>query len=226
MNELIENQNLGRTVLRGKSNITFRGCDFSKSQKTAGLELYDCSQIIIDDCIFYDLDKGIVLSNCQDVWIGNSNFSELHTDGIHFISTRDLIITNNNFEDFTPSPTTHPDAIQGRSIPTLPRCDNIVIEHNRIYDDCQGLFLGNKWRNGISDGGFGKVTLNNNYIFVSYANGISVNQCQDLIMNDNLVRTIVGSVNKASINLKNIGNLTSNGLNIAEAYNGKKETRI
>jgi len=70
---------------------------------------------------------------------------------------------------------------------------DIVIRGNVMEGEMQGIFLGNHVRKGVDDGGFDRITIENNEVTVSFPQGIGLFDARDSVVRNNTVRTIPGS---------------------------------
>jgi hypothetical protein len=79
----------------------------------------------------------------------------------------------------------HPDCIQLWSRPTSQPTSDIVIRHNSVVGNTQGISVFDH-----AEGGFDRITIEDNDVNVSYPPGITLNNSRDSIVRRNHVRTL------------------------------------
>jgi hypothetical protein len=126
----------------------------------------------------------------------------MRSDGIQVGEGRNGLIEENDCAETRIRDVEHPDCIQLWSRPTSPPTADIVIRRNRAKGTMQGVFLGNHVREGVNDGGFDRILIEDNVLDVGYPNGIALHEGRDSIVRNNKVTTFPGSRWRASINLK------------------------
>ncbi len=149
--------------------------------------------------------RGMVINRSEAVGVFGNRLSGLRTDGINAAESRKIVIEGNSCSNFNPilpvydeagnlvKDGDHPDCIQLWSRPTTAPTADIVIRGNSMTGYMQGIFLGNHIRDGVDDGGFDRVTIENNYMDISFPNGIVVGAGRVVRIVGNQVMTIDGS---------------------------------
>ncbi|MDX2210566.1 MAG: right-handed parallel beta-helix repeat-containing protein [Sphingopyxis sp.] len=149
--------------------------------------------------------RGLVINRSEAVGVFGNRLSGLRTDGINAAESRKIVIEGNSCSNFNPilpvydaagnlvKDGDHPDCIQLWSRPTTAPTADIVIRGNSMTGYMQGIFLGNHIRDGVDDGGFDRVTIENNYMDISFPNGIVVGAGRVVRIVGNQVMTIDGS---------------------------------
>lgn len=151
---------------------------------------------------FRGFKTGIVLSKVDGFTMRANVFRAMRSDGIQIGEGRRGLIEDNDCGATRIRDIEHPDCIQLWSRPTSPPTADIVIRRNRAVGTMQGVFLGNKVREGVDDGGFDRITIEDNILDVGYPNGIAIEDGRNSVVRNNKVTTIAGARWRASINLK------------------------
>jgi hypothetical protein len=169
---------------------------------------------------FRGFKSAIVLSKVADFKLVSNQFRAMRSDGIQAGESRRGLIEDNDCADTRIRDQEHPDCIQLWSRPTAPPTADIVIRGNRAVGTMQGAFLGNHVRDGVDDGGFDRILIENNVFDVGYPNGISISDGRNSIVRNNKVTTFAGARWRASINVRGVGASTVCG-NSVKAAAGK-----
>ncbi len=148
---------------------------------------------------FLGLKNGIVLSRVEGFKIAQNQFSAMRSDGINVAESQKGLIDGNICGATRIRDAEHPDCIQMWSRPTSPPTADIVIRGNRAEGMTQGIGLFNHVRDGVDDGGFDRITVEDNDLTVGFPQGISLNSGRASIVRNNRVRTLPGSKYRASI---------------------------
>jgi hypothetical protein len=100
------------------------------------------------------------------------------------------------------------------SRPTAPPVADVIIRRNRIEGDTQGIGLHNHVRDGVDDGGFDRILIEDNIINVSRTNAIDLANGRESIIRNNKVTTLPGAKGRASIHARE-GSVTMCGNSVA-----------
>jgi hypothetical protein len=165
-----------------------------------GIFVARSADITIEGGEFSGFKTGIVLSKVDGFSLTRNRFAHMRSDGIQVGEGRRGLIEANVCGETRIRDQEHPDCIQLWSRPTSPPTADIVIRGNRAHGKMQGIFMGNHIRNGIDDGGFDRILIENNELTVGYPQGIALGTGRDSIVRNNRVSTLDGSQWRASIN--------------------------
>ena len=179
-------------AIDGVSGLTWRGGTFDGGNTVPYAFIGKASHRLVIDGLHISryVRNGIGLGTVTDVRIVNNKFTDMGSDGIDLAQSQRAVIDNNSCSAFVVVPKAHPDCIQLWS-----RNGNIVaditITNNTAIGDMQGISMFNHVRNGVDDGGFDRITVNNNHIKVMQWNGIAMTSCRDCSARDNRVDTLL-----------------------------------
>jgi hypothetical protein len=154
---------------------------------------------------FKGFKSGVVLNRVDDFKLVSNQFRAMRSDGIQVGEGHRGLIEDNDCADTRIRDVEHPDCIQLWSRPTSPATADIVIRRNRAVGTMQGAFLGNHVRDGVDDGGFDRILIEDNVFEVGYPNGISITNGRNSIVRNNKVTTLAGAKWRASINVRGVG---------------------
>jgi len=152
--------------------------------------------------------RAIVIYRSESIGIYQNKMTGLRSDGVNIAESRKVVVEGNSCSNFNPikpiydaagvliKDGDHPDCIQSWSRPTSPPNSDILIRGNTMTGAMQGIFLGNHIRNGVNDGGFDRVVIENNFVNVSFPNGILIADARGLRAVNNEILTIPGSMLK------------------------------
>ena len=159
--------------------------------------------------------SGIVLGRIDGFKMTDNTFTDMRSDGMQVAESRNGLVEGNTCGGTKIRDGEHPDCIQMWSRPTSPPTADMVIRRNKIGGGTQGIGMFNHTRNGVDDGGFDRILIEDNDIEVGYPNAISLKSGRDSIVRNNQVRTLKGSKFRASINtgpgVSRCGNTVASG---------------
>jgi hypothetical protein len=150
---------------------------------------------------FAGFKTGIVLSKIAGFSLTRNRFSLMRSDGIQVGEGRSGLIEGNICGETRIRDQEHPDCIQLWSRPTSQPTADVVIRGNRARGKMQGIGLFNHVRNGVDDGGFDRITIEDNVVAVGYPHAIALYASRDSVVRNNNVETLPGSKWRAGINL-------------------------
>lgn len=180
-----------------------------------GLFMIGGSNIEVSSNVLAGYKSGMVLSRVDGFKVVDNTFTEMRSDGIQVAESRNGLVEGNQCGGTRIREGEHPDCIQMWSRPTSPPTADIVIRRNRIGGGTQGIGMFNHTRNGVDDGGFDRILIEDNDIEVGYPNAISLKSGRDSIVRNNRIRTLKDSKFRASINVgpgvTRCGNVVSPG---------------
>lgn len=158
------------------------------------------SDVEVTNGRFKGLKNGIVLSRVQGFKVTLNQFSAMRSDGINVAESRRGVILDNICGATRIRDQEHPDCIQMWSRPTSPPTADVVIRGNRAEGMTQGIGLFNHVRDGVDDGGFDRILVEDNEMTVGYPHGISLGSGRNSVVRNNRVSTYPGAKYRASIN--------------------------
>jgi hypothetical protein len=151
---------------------------------------------------FSGLKNGIAMGKTDGFKITDNVFSGLRSDGASMGEVRNGLIQGNECSGTRIRSTEHPDCIQLWSRPTSPPTADVVIRRNRAEGPTQGVFLGNHTRDGVDDGGFDRILIEENDLNVGFPNAIALTDGRESIVRNNRIRTFPGAQYPANINIR------------------------
>ncbi|NJS14111.1 MAG: hypothetical protein HC788_05205, partial [Sphingopyxis sp.] len=168
--------------------------------------------------------RGIVVRQSQGVGLYQNKLTGLRSDGVNIAESQRVVVEGNSCANFNPIAALydadgtkivdgdHPDCVQAWSRSTSAPTADVVIRGNSMTGHMQGIFFGNHIRDGVGDGGFDRIVVENNYMNISRPNGIYMTDARTVRIVNNEVQTIPGSTMKAGTyvvrsNIKSIRNI-------------------
>ncbi len=216
---------IGLRVLRGSrvliSDSAFVGPGTARSAPTPkfgegyGL-LFDASQgVEVSNGVFTGFVTGVTVRRSQDFRVARNAFHHMRSDGVQIAESQRGVIEDNICRETRIRDAEHPDCIQLWSRATYPPTGDIVIRRNDLEGDTQGIGLFNHIQNGVDDGGFDRIVIEDNRVAVSLPNAIAMNAARNSIVRNNRVTTLPNAQHRASINLSSeiarCGNIVNPG---------------
>ena len=203
---------------------TFEGGDVERN----GINVLVADHLIIDGVKFSHFTRNAIgLGTVSDARITNNLITDSGSDGIDVALSRRIVLDHNRCTDFHPTPGAHPDCIQMWSRPEQPPTADIVISNNEAIGDVQGFTGFNHVRPDktgkiVNDGGYDRITIENNLSRVSSYHGVTINECRGCIVRNNRAETLPDVLHpkvRAWIKVIDSPNLTMCG-NVAVAFPG------
>jgi hypothetical protein len=185
-----------------------------------GVLIAQSEGIEIADSRFTGLKNGVVLSRVSGFRLLRNTFEAQRSDGIAIGEGRSGLIEGNECRGTRMRDKEHPDCIQLFSRPTSPPTADIVIRKNRAIGATQGIGMANHTRNGVNDGGFDRILIEENDLNVAFPNGIGLTDARDSIVRNNRVQTFPGAPYIARISIRGDGDVKRCG-NVVKAGAGK-----
>ncbi len=183
--------------MRDVSGLTWRGGAFDGGDtERNGINVYTADHIVIDGATFRHFTRnGIGLGMVSDARIVNNTITDSGSDGIDVAMSRRVVLDHNRCVDFHPTAGAHPDCIQLWSRPTAPPTADIAITNNEASGDMQGFTMFNHVRpddegKPTDDGGFDRITVENNVARVTNWHGIAVYSCRHCLVRHNRVESL------------------------------------
>ncbi|MBV8973231.1 MAG: right-handed parallel beta-helix repeat-containing protein [Sphingomonadaceae bacterium] len=186
--------------LEDVSGLTWHGGSFDGGDaERFGIGVDVADHLTIDGVTLRHFTRvGIGLGSVSDARIVNNTITDSGSDGIDVALSRRIVLDHNRCADFHPTPGAHPDCIQMWSRPTVPPTADITISNNEAIGDMQGFTMFNHARpdktgRTVDDGGFDRVTIDNNTAKVTTWWGVGAYDCRACIVRHNRVETLPGA---------------------------------
>ena len=178
-------------ILRGVDGVTLSGTTItgSETNNSYGISVIKSANVRIEKARLGGTHRGIVFNAATDFAVVNSVFDGIRSDGIDIALSHRGVIADNVMMNFNPRKPTyedgkllkdgdHPDGIQMWSRPPDQPTSDITITGNKITGDVQCIFGGNHVRNGVDDGGFDRIIVENNTCRNSMPRGITLSNAR------------------------------------------------
>jgi hypothetical protein len=185
-----------------------------------GVLLNQSEQIEVADSRFAGLKNGVVLSRVSGFRLLRNTFEAQRSDGITIGESRSGLIEENECRGTKIRDNEHPDCIQLFSRPTSPPTADVVIRRNRASGGTQGIGMFNHTRNGVDDGGFDRILIEENDMNVAFPNAIGLTDARASTVRNNKVQTYPGSKYRAAISIRGDGDVKRCG-NVVKGGAGK-----
>jgi len=202
--------------LEGGANLSFSGMNFvgpgeSRPGQTAampdghGLKILNATGVTVASSNFSGFKGGLVLGAVDGYAVRDNVFSQMRAAGIQAGETRHGLVERNLIYGIRIVTDEHPDGIQFWSRPTNPPSSDITVRGNTVVGASQGVAFMNHVRpdpatgRPTDDGGFDRITIDGNDVWVSYPGGIVASDVRGLVLTHNRVRTAAGAAYRASI---------------------------
>lgn len=170
-----------------------------------GLKVLDSTGITVAGSNFSCFKGGLVLGVVDGYTVRDNVFSQMRAAGIQAGETRHGLVERNLIYGIRIVTDEHPDGIQFWSRPTNPPSSDITVRGNTVVGASQGVAFMNHVRpdpatgRPTDDGGFDRITIDGNDVWVSYPGGIVASDVRGLVLTRNRVRTAAGATYRASI---------------------------
>ena len=170
--------------------------------RSYGVSINRSRQVSITGMDISGAHRGVVVNVSSDIVLADNRLHALLSDGIDVGLSRRVRIERNSCSDFHPALAQftpggvrikdgdHPDCIQVWSRPSESPSADISITGNTVDGVMQGIFLGDHVRNGVSDGGFDRVTIRDNIIHAGFYHGILVDNARNSVVRNNTVTSL------------------------------------
>lgn len=185
-------------------NVNFRGPGAGEGPDAPygqgyGLFVVTGSDFEVSNSRFKGFKSGIVLTRVRGFHLNANHFDAMRSDGIQIAESRNGRVEDNVCGTTRIRDKEHPDCIQLWSRPTsLPTAD-VTIRRNRAEGPTQGIGMFNHIRNGVDDGGFDRILIEDNDMYVGFPHGIALIDARDSIVRNNRIRTYPGARWRAGI---------------------------
>lgn len=199
---------LSGVVIRNSSGIILSGGTvMGPGGRSYGINISHSKNIRVEDMTISGAHRGIVMGRSQDIAVVNNQLVGLIAEGVNIALSQRVLIQGNRCANFNPTPATrdaagnlikdgdHPDCIQAWSRPDGTPTGDVWVVGNHIEGRMQGIFFGNHVRNGVDDGGFDRIVIENNNIRVSSYHGVTLYASRGGRVRNNQIATIPGLFN-------------------------------
>lgn len=167
-----------------------------------GLIVDQSSDVDVTDGEFRGLVAGVMMRRIEGFKVARNTFRYMRSDGIQVSESHHGSIEDNSCRLTRIRDNEHPDCIQLWSFPSSPPTADILIRRNSAEGYTQGIGMFNHVRDGVDDGGFDRIIIEENDIAISVPQGIAMNAARASIVRNNRVRTLSGAQHRASINIQ------------------------
>ena len=157
------------------------------------------SDVVFSNNSFVDSVRGLVIDRSHHISVDRALLTGMSVDGINIALSHHVTVADSSCQAFDTGKA-HPDCIQLWSRPGSPPTSDVALLRNTSDGDMQGFTAFNTIRDGVSDGGFDRISVIGNRVRSSYPQGIALYDCRDCFAADNAVETIAGSRFRTSIN--------------------------
>lgn len=212
---LDRSRNVTLTAATLKGTATVPGAPADAYGEGIGTLIYQSENVEVSDSQFSGLKTGISVGRTEGFRFLRNTFSFQRSDGINIGESRKGLIEGNECRDTRRRDTEHADCIQLFSRPTSPPTADIVLRKNRVTGMTQGIGIFNHTRDGVDDGGFDRIVIEENDIHVGFPNGIGLTDARDSIVRNNRIRTYPGAEYRASIAIRGRGSVQRCGNEVA-----------
>lgn len=185
-----------------------------------GFKVDSGSQVTVARNTFAGYKIGLLVSNIDGFKVLNNTFTSMRSDGMDIAMAHNGLVEGNACSGTVVRDKEHPDCIQMWSRPGGPATSDIVIRKNKVEGDSQGISLFNHVRDGVDDGGFDRILIEDNDVEVRASQGIAIVQGRNSVVRNNRVKTLSGAVYRASINTSKSADVVRCG-NVVEPGAGK-----
>ncbi|GMG84353.1 hypothetical protein LNKW23_35680 [Paralimibaculum aggregatum] len=215
------------TIGEGAQGITIRNSVFDGDMRPGdsipegggfpmgyGLVVRDAGGITLEDNLFRQFFRGIMVQDVADIAIRGNEITEMRSDGIVVPQATDILIEDNYFHDFMQATETgdHVDFIQFWTATQTRPSENITIRGNlfdsgNTADGVQSIFM----RNEMVDTGtlpfeqmaYRNVLIEENVVRSGHTHGITVGEAMGVtVRNNTLLHNATGSYGPPSINVE------------------------
>ncbi len=166
-----------------------------------GVFLVGGSAIEVSNSKFSGFKSGLLFRHVDGFQVTRNEFSAMRSDGLQVAESRNGVIEANRCRATRIRDGEHPDCIQMWSNPATPPTADIVIRGNRAEGHTQGIGLFNHTRKGVNDGGFDRITIEDNELNVGYPNAIAIYDGRESVVRNNRVTSYPGAKWQARINV-------------------------
>ncbi|WP_296596756.1 right-handed parallel beta-helix repeat-containing protein [Phenylobacterium sp.] len=187
----------GTYQIFGSSNINFDrinmhgSLDGNPQNDKTGLVFQEVKNVSVTNSEFQQVSFAVGHQNSDGVTVSNNYFHDIRSDGVRGGGSSHVTITNNQFRDFYPIESDHPDAIQFWTTNAKSSASDIVITGNIVMrgagQPTQGIFF----RDEQEIYPYKNVTISDNIVIGANYNAITVNHAENVKITNNTVAGLV-----------------------------------
>lgn len=165
-----------------------------------GLNIHGGRKLTIARNAFSGLKIGLLISETDGFQVADNTFTSMRSDGMDVALSHNGVIEGNHCWGTVVRTQEHPDCIQMWSRPPATPTSDMVVRHNKVEGDTQGISLFNHVRDGVDDGGFDRILIEDNDVSVTASQAIAIVGGRNSIIRNNRVTSLPGGPYRASIN--------------------------
>ena len=158
-----------------------------------GVEFVDSTEFVITNSQFAGFRTGLLIGQSSDFKVIGNTFTRMSSDGMNAAMSRRGLIEGNTCTDFKILDREHPDCVQIWSRPKAPPTSDLIIRRNTSRGAMQGFSGFNHTRKGVNDGGFDRITIEDNDVESTYVHGVSLTEARDSVVKNNRIKSLPGS---------------------------------
>jgi hypothetical protein len=167
-----------------------------------GVYVVGGGDITVENSRFEGLRIGLAMTRVDGFKVSGNSFTGMAADGMDFAQSRNGVIERNDCGGNVKREGQHPDCIQMWSRPPAAPVADIIIRQNHVTGHSQGISLFNHVRNGVDDGGFDRITIEDNDLTLGFPNGIALANGRSSIVRNNRVHTLQDAKFQTMIRIK------------------------
>jgi hypothetical protein len=160
-----------------------------------GFMAYHGARFVVEDSSFAGFEAGLVINNVDDFRVSRITSTAMRSDGVDIAESHHGVIEYVQCSGTVIRDKEHPDCIQAWSQKTSAPTSDIVVRHNSVVGDTQGI----SFFTNANQGGFDRITIEDNDVAVSYAAGVTLDEGRDSVVRRNHVRTLPGARWRATL---------------------------
>lgn len=210
MSVALDEPDAGRLAITDSQNIRISELSARGLPRGQGLFITRTRNIRVDKSSFEGFRNGVVHAGCYDIAIEGNTFRRLGADGVTGAGTSRLLIKDNDFADFAPTPGAHPDAIQVFTKGTTASAEDISIIGNRIRRGSGGIPQGIFITDQTGTLPYRRIVVRDNVIEGAMYNGIAVSHAEDVEVSGNSVQPYEGMNSRINVNSVTRGKIFNN----------------
>jgi len=164
-----------------------------------GVMVSQGDNVVIEDSTFTGFVAGVGFDRVDNFRVSRITASAMRSDGVDIAESHHGVIEYVNCSGTVIRDEEHPDCIQGWSRAGEVPTSDLVVRHNSVVGNTQGISFFNHAARGQDSGGFDRITIEDNDVEVSLTNGIALYDGRDSVVRRNQVHTLAGSRYRATI---------------------------
>jgi hypothetical protein len=150
--------------------------------------------VVIEDSTFTGFVAAVTFNRVENFRVSRITSVGMRSDTVDMAASHHGVIEYVRCSDTLTRGAEHPDCIQGWSVKGLLPTSDIVVRHNSVVGNTQGISFFNR-----DGGGFDRITIEDNDVEIGHPNGVSLFDARDSVVRRNHVRTLKGSRYRAGL---------------------------